>query len=212
MVKTRLAPQQQQMLSPPRRLGAGSADRAGVRAAGSNRLRARAAGVALRDLAPGQTLFHYGAGPAAGECFVLRGLLRSSVTPMPRGRRLRWAFRVGRCDAADHHLQMRDRSRVDCVALGQPRGLVRPRSPVQAWWLMRRCAWATPCCGIEPLRMAQREWPWLRGPARSACSSWCVDRPRPEDRVPHRMIASYPGMTPNFSRPRNAAIGFAPRV
>lgn len=171
-------------------------------------------GLRCEDLAPGQTLFHMGQARPQ-ECFVLRGLLRSSVADA-QGREVTLGFHVGPCAMPPTITRsMQDRSRVDCVALEASRvALFDPEALVQAMVAHAPVrAWGDAVLRHELLRMAQREWALAAWTGAQRLQQLRADCPGLEDRVPHRMIASYLGMTPvNFSRLRNAAKAPAPRA
>lgn len=165
------------------------------------------------DLAPGQTLFHMGQARPQ-ECFVLHGLLRSSVADA-QGREVTLGFHAGPCVLPPAITRgMEDRSRVDCVALEASRvALFDPEILVQAMVAHAPVrAWGDAVLRHELLRMAQREWALAALTGAQRLQQLRSECPGLEDRVPHRMIASYLGMTPvNFSRLRNAPAGHAPR-
>lgn len=171
-------------------------------------------GLRCEDLAPGQTLFHMGQARPQ-ECFVLRGLLRSSVADA-QGREVTLGFHAGPCALPPAITRsMQDRSRVDCVALEASRvALFDPEALVQAMVAHAPVrAWGDAVLRHELLRMAQREWALAAWTGAQRLQQLRADCPGLEDRVPHRMIASYLGMTPvNFSRLRNAAKAPAPRA
>jgi CRP-like cAMP-binding protein len=171
-------------------------------------------GLRCEDLAPGQALFHMGQARSQ-ECFVLHGLLRSSVADA-QGREVTLGFHAGPCAMSPAITRsMQDRSRVDCVALEASRvALFDPETLVQAMVAHAPVrAWGDAVLRHELLRMAQREWALAAWTGAQRLQQLRADCPGLEDRVPHRMIASYLGMTPvNFSRLRNAAKAPAPRA
>ncbi len=171
-------------------------------------------GLRCEDLAPGQVLFHMGQARPQ-ECFVLHGLLRSSVADA-QGREVTLGFHAGPCALPPAITRsMQDRSRVDCVALEASRvALFDPETLVQAMVAHAPVrAWGDAVLRHELLRMAQREWALAAWTGAQRLQQLRADCPGLEGRVPHRMIASYLGMTPvNFSRLRNAAKAPAPRA
>ncbi|MGP1684902.1 MAG: Crp/Fnr family transcriptional regulator [Giesbergeria sp.] len=165
------------------------------------------------NLASGQSLLHMGQ-IRPQECFVLDGLLRTSVADAC-GREVTLGFHVGPCvmpPAITRSLQ--ECSRVDCVALEVSRvALFDPHTLSQA---MADHApvheWGNAVLRHELLRMAQREWALAALAGAQRLQQLRAECPGLEDRVPHRMIASYLGMTPvNFSRLRNPPKARAPR-
>ncbi len=171
-------------------------------------------GLRCEDLAPGQVLFHMGQARPQ-ECFVLHGLLRSSVADA-QGREVTLGFHAGPCAMPPAITRsMQDRSRVDCVALEASRvALFDPETLVQAMVAHAPVReWGDAVLRHELLRMAQREWALAAWTGAQRLQQLRADCPGLEDRVPHRMIASYLGMTPvNFSRLRSAAKAPAPRA
>lgn len=170
-------------------------------------------GLRCEDLAPGQALFHMGQARPQ-ECFVLHGLLRSSVADA-QGREVTLGFHAGPCVMPPVITRSSDeRSRVDCVALEASRvALFDPETLVQSMVAHAPIrAWGDAVLRHELLRMAQREWALAAWTGAQRLQQLRADCPGLEDRVPHRMIASYLGMTPvNFSRLRNAPAAQAPR-
>ncbi len=163
-------------------------------------------GLRCQDLAPGQPLFRMGQSRPL-ECFVLHGLLRTSVADA-QGREVTLGFHAGPCAMPPAITRsMQDRSRVDCVALETSRvALFDPDTLTQAMVLHGPVrAWGDAVLRHELLRMAQREWMLAALAGAQRLQQLRMEYPGLEGRVPHRMIASYLGMTPvNFSRLRNA--------
>lgn len=165
------------------------------------------------NLAPGEPLLHMGQ-VRLQECFVLYGLLRTSVTDA-QGREVTLGFHVGPCvmpPAITRSIQ--ERSRVDCVALEDSRvALFAPDTLGQAMVNQVQVRdWGNAVLRHELLRMAQREWSLTALTGAQRLQQLRAECPDLEDRVPHRLIASYLGMTPvNFSRLRNVPKARAPR-
>ena len=167
-----------------------------------------------RDLAPGQTLWYTGQ-PESQECFVLRGLLRTSVTDA-HGREVTLGFHLAPCVLPPAITRSdQGRSRVDCVALELSRVAVfDPRLLNQA--MVEHVpvrVWGEAVLRHELLRMAQREWSLAALSGAQRLEQLRAQFPELEARVPHHMIASYLGMSPvNFSRLRNASRETVPSV
>lgn len=163
-------------------------------------------GLRCQDLAPGQPLFRMGQSRPL-ECFVLHGLLCTSVADA-QGREVTLGFHAGPCTMPPAITRsMQDRSRVDCVALEASRvALFDPDTLTQAMVAHGPVrAWGDAVLRHELLRMAQREWMLAALAGAQRLQQLRMESPGLEKRVPHRMIASYLGMTPvNFSRLRNA--------
>lgn len=171
-------------------------------------------GLRCQNLEPGQALFHMGQ-PRPQECFVLHGLLRTSVADA-QGREVTLGFHAGPCVMAPAITRsMQARSRVDCVALEASRvALFDPDLLSEA--MVEQVPvrdWGNAVLRNELLRMAQREWALAALTGAQRLQQLRAECPGLEDRVPHRMIASYLGMTPvNFSRLRNAPRALAPQA
>lgn len=159
------------------------------------------------SLEPGQALFHMGQAQPP-ECFVLEGLLRTSVADA-HGREVTMGFYAGPCVVSPAITRsVQGRSRVDCVALEPCRvALFDPETLNHAMVAgVQVRDWGNAVLRRELLRMAEREWALAALSGAQRLQQLRAEHPGLEDRVPHRMIASYLGMTPvNFSRLRGAS-------
>lgn len=163
-------------------------------------------GLRCIDLVPGQVLFHMGQRQPQ-ECFVLHGLLHTRVADA-QGREVTLGFHAGPCVMPPAITRSQQAcSRVDAVALEASRvALFDPDILNQAMVAQLPVReWGNAVLRHELLRMAQREWSLAALTGAQRLQQLRSECPGLEDRVPHRMIASYLGMTPvNFSRLRNA--------
>jgi CRP-like cAMP-binding protein len=158
-----------------------------------------------KELLPDQALFT-AEQSEPHECFVLEGMLRTSVGDA-QGREITLGFHIGPGVFPPAITRMQEgRSRVDCTALDRVRvalfdpqvlsGAMVGDPAVRAWGdaVLRR----------DLMRKADREWSLAALSGLERLRQLRSEMPQLEERVAHRLIASYLGMTPvNFSRLRN---------
>lgn len=168
----------------------------------------------FKDLLPGQALFKVGQ-HTPQECFVIAGMLRTSVGDA-QGREITLGFHVGPGVLPPVITRMAEgRSRVDCAALDGARvALFDPQVLSNA--MINNPAvrsWGDAVLRCELVRKADREWSLAALAGVDRLRQLRREMPQLEERVPHRLIASYLGMTPvNFSRLRNQSVTQARRL
>ncbi|WP_158616795.1 Crp/Fnr family transcriptional regulator [Acidovorax sp. FJL06] len=150
-----------------------------------------------RDLAPGESLLHAGQ-PEPGEYFVLHGLLRISVAD-EHGREVTLDFPQGPGILPPAMTRMAGGcSRVDCQAL-EPTRVARFGRELLVTLMLRSPVlqqWGEAVMHAELLRRADREWRLAALPALERLQLLRREHPTLEQRAPHRLVASYLGITP----------------
>ena len=150
-----------------------------------------------RDLARGEWLLRAGQQDPA-EFFVLRGLLRISVAD-EHGREVTLHFPEGPGILPPAMTRMAaGRSRVDCQAL-EPARVAGFGRELLVDLMLRTPAvqqWGEAVMHAELLRRADREWQLAALPALERLRLLRREHPTLEDRAPHRLVASYLGITP----------------
>lgn len=150
-----------------------------------------------RDLAAGEGLLHVGQGDVR-EFFVLSGLLRLSVGDA-QGREVTLGFCDGPGVVPPAITRTRDgRSRVDVTAL-QPSRVAGFDSALLVATMLRCPAvqrWGDAVLRDELMRKSDREWQLAALPAAERLALLREAMPGLEQRVAHRLVASYLGVTP----------------
>lgn len=150
-----------------------------------------------RDLAAGEALLHAGQADAR-EFFVLSGLVRLSVGDA-QGCEVTLGFCAGPCVLPPSITRTRDgRSRIDATAL-EPSRVAGFDAALLTATMLRHPAvqrWGDAVLRSELLRKADREWQLAALPAAERLALLREAMPGLEQRVAHRLIASYLGVTP----------------
>lgn len=154
-------------------------------------------GLDCRDLGAGEGLLHAGQADAR-EFFVLSGLVRLSVGDA-QGREVTLGFCAGPGVLPPSITRSREgRSRIDATALEPSRVAGFDSALLTA--TMLRCPavqrWGDAVLRGELVRKSDREWQLAALPAAERLALLREAMPGLEQRVAHRLIASYLGVTP----------------
>lgn len=150
-----------------------------------------------RDLAAGEALLHTGQGDTR-EFFVLSGLVRLSVGDA-QGREVTLGFCAAPGVLPPSITRTCDgRSRVDATALEPSRVAGFDTGLLTETMLSEPSVqrWGDAVLRAELLRKADREWQLAALPAAERLQRLRAAMPGLEQRVAHRLIASYLGVTP----------------
>lgn len=154
-------------------------------------------GLDCRDLGVGEVVLHAGQADAR-EFFVLSGLVRLSVGDA-QGREVTLGFCAGPGVLPPSITRSREgRSRIDATALEPTRVAGFDSALLTA--TMLRCPavqrWGDAVLRGELVRKSDREWQLAALPAAERLALLREAMPGLEQRVAHRLIASYLGVTP----------------
>lgn len=161
----------------------------------------------FRSLAAGEMLVRIGE-PGERECFVLHGVIGTWVGDA-QGREVMLALHEGPAALAPAVGRVaQGRSRVNCQALTAARVAEFPAATLLEGMLRHPAIqrWGDAVLRAELLRRADREWALAALPAAERLARLRALHPGLEDRITHRHIASYLGITPvSLSRLRARA-------